>query len=266
MRLLAATALLAASGCTFTLDWSVDNLPCGSGDECLDNYSCLGRECIPDGSVTEGDTCNISQQCAGKDMVCSPVGQRGVRFTCRKRCTAYYEFTNDCSSGEFCAPFPDEDDPRDFDGACIPNQCDRNTDCESGEVCVPIHSSAAACLPGCAINWNGTEYRDNCGGTLADPKVCQPIGDASEGKRLVCLDTTSTAQTENSTCHPITNPCRARTTASPVTGMSCIGTGGGLNGVCRRHCNQLSGGAAPQCTAAQICQSFVTGDDYGICQ
>ncbi len=240
---LATLLIPLLSSCTLLLDWDPNEKPCDSQRRCLDGYSCLGTYCIADDSVAEGETCNQDAQCAD-DLACSP-----GPFVCRKPCSRYFEFTQNCDAGEFCMPYPttDANGAPKIGGACYASQCTSTAQCDSGEVCVKIHSSASACIPGCELRWTASSlYADSCEPEPGKPQYCQPIG-AQGGDMLVCLETSDTAQGVGDICSPVSQPC--------LPGLACI------SGVCKQHCN-LSGGEP--CPGSCVKQQTSTAE-YGIC-
>lgn len=247
MRRVALLWALAAVGCSLVLNWDAAGLPC-KNNACATGYTCLVNQCISDDSLADGETCNNDRQCE-PGLVCAP-----SLFTCRKPCPAddFLSVSSACNSGQYCTPVLNEDSA--YEGACVDSAgCDVDGDCDSGEACVKLGATASACLVRCEITFgSGGSYDDNCGSTALSRKYCQPVG-LEDAERMICLDTTSSAEGAGSFCSPVTQPCQE--------GLACIGT------VCRTHCAPSAQGSAPQCNGNQVCCSLNTStDQYSVCK
>src|SRR5262249_30120672 len=148
--------------CSFTLNWSQEDLPCPDG-KCNTGYSCLGDVCISQHSVAKGETCTDDMQCSDS--------LRCVQFLCQTSCSSFYTADTACDSGEFCKPFSGPNNSQ--IGACVASECSGT--CSGSNTCIEMSSSAGACLPGCEVTFSSNTYHDNCGAVGA-VRACQPIG------------------------------------------------------------------------------------------
>lgn len=228
MRVVAmGAACVSLMACGATLDWENAELPCNREQECAEGYSCLGKTCVRDGSIEQGETCKLSRQCAG-DLVCSSY----PFFACRPPCNAYYASTENCSAGTYCRPFEDADGQ--LRGACVQTECEVNEDCGSSEICVPVTQTAKGCLVNCEVSFEQS-YFDNCG-TLDGQQYCTPIG-IPDNQYTVCLETARSGEADpnrqNGQCSPVSDPC--------ARGYACDTEGTQGSGTCRKHCNPDNG-------------------------
>jgi len=255
-RLVALSAcLVSASACSLVLDWSPEELRCDASRNCSGGYSCLGNACKADYSILEWETCSKDVQCM-KSLVCSST----PHFGCRKPCTTYFDSSpGNCAPDEYCRPYPIENavtGARTPNGSCVKNECTTDADCVSEKadaVCVKIHDGASACLTGCEISWRGGQYHDTCGSTQTQMQYCQPIG-ALAAQRLVCLDTTSTAEAVDRLCKPVDQPCQR--------GLACSGSVGSSNSKCYKYCDVTGACGGLSCVTKAL-----AGDrNYGLCQ
>lgn len=241
MRWVCTLIALGSAACSLVLSWDAEGLPC-KNNACSTGYTCLVNQCVSNSSIVEGDTCNDDQQCAD-GLVCAP-----SLFTCRKPCPNedFLSVSSACSTGQYCTPVLSADG--NYEGACVDGAgCDVDGACDTGAVCVSLGATASACLVGCEVTFgDGGTYDDSCGSTVLDRKYCQPVG-LEDAERLVCLDTTSSAEGVGSFCSPITQPCQE--------GLACIGT------VCRAHCQTVA-----QCEENQACCALnAATDSYSVC-
>ncbi len=233
-------------------------LPCDQG-QCPEGFSCLVHECVPDSSIPQEGTCNLDQQCM-TPMTCAP-----NLYTCLDTCSDYYRQGAACGAGRYCHPVFDENGgvEGEWVGACVSSSNCWDDGCRrAGDVCVKMGATADACLPGCEISWTGVDgYSDNCGSSILEPKICQPVGLAGD-ETLICRDTdVDDAASEGEICDPVDNACQRETDSGDL--LTCI------DGSCHSHCNPDSSSDS-QCVGGEVCCPRSLGatsadSSYGYC-
>lgn len=210
----ALAGALTCVGCALILDWDQEGLPCEKG-ACADGYSCRANQCVLNKSVEKKGTCYLDIQCQGK-LVCA-------NFKCATPCfgSSYYESTKDCEATEYCKEqhLPEAGEGGEWRGYCEGgDSCVGGASCGGGRKCVEITSTANACLVGCDIEWQGTDYDGTCESS-GKIEYCQPLG---KNNRLVCRETRADAQEAGQDCDLAGKACKR--------GLACI------EGSCRKYC------------------------------
>jgi hypothetical protein len=245
MRWLTA-ALLFTFACDDSADVSLgDARTCSSEQPCASGSTCLAGECVRDGSLVFGDSCNHEAQC-GAALICH-------NFICKNGCSDVY-YLDDCADPLWCKPVPGATIPTSDGeipaGSCAPSECDpaEGERCEDGSACVAIAPHIGACLPYCEYGFMGDDYVDRCEDGFTNDLSCQPLG---LNHIPVCLtpgDAGAPAVGEPG-CDAIRNPCSA--------GAICV------NVVCRALCTP---GQADPCPAGESCTPVADRTDVAYCR
>lgn len=279
MRLLFLACALLTS-CSVAVDSSIDRLKCDPETPCVEGYSCVFDACVKKGSVTEGNTCQLSEQC-GPGLVCPP-----LISVCLKPCDKIFSLDAACPADKYCGPVYDltpENKGKFTGGACIPVECQDDAKCQasggkfvtkptnpsasSGLACVRVAKNGGVCMRQCTVGpravGNQTTGTDPC---LADsrrnPQHCGVLG-VDDRPTLVCLPAGAGREGDACSLFPVSGKdpeaCGLNVTEGQTPGLPlvCMNENGNATGTLKCRIAACTG-AAGECASGGICNGSAT--------
>ena len=276
-----ALLVFLLAGCSAVADSSIDRLKCDAETPCdVDKgYSCRFDECVKKGSVKEGDTCQLTEQC-GAGLVCPP-----LISVCLKPCVKIFDLDSGCPADKYCGPVYDlkaENRGKFVGGACIPVECpsgesgDDKCRKEGGKFavkpndatkadsmkCVRVAKNGGVCMRTCSVG-RRCAAGSNCSGAdacLADsrgnPQHCGVLG-VGDLPTLVCLPAGSAPEGASCSIFPLSGDSKDACSLN-VNGnvadlpLVCMNGQGGTSGNLKCH-KATCTGTGTECAANFAC-------------